>query len=371
MHAPHDASQLSSPNKPAPIFSLPASGEPIVTRDDLILVTGAGGFVGVSVVDMLLSYGYTRLRCLVRPSTQMRRLLAVLHRHGATVEIMEGNLTSPSLCAEAVKDVSIVYHLAAGVDKSYPGAVLNSVVTTRNLLNALVGLRRFKRFVNVSSFAVYDPEATRRGELLSEAAPLDPDPVRRGEAYAYGKVKQDVLVFHYEKEHKIPVVTMRPGSVFGPGRFGVTGRVGIDTFGIYLHLGGSNRIPLTYVDNCADAIVLAGLVRGAEGQIFNIVDDDLPTSRAFLKGYKKAVGQFPSIPVPYPISYALSILWEKYSRWSEGQLPPVFNRSRAMTEWRGNTYSNQRMKDVLKWTPRVPMSNALRAFFEFQAKAPE
>jgi nucleoside-diphosphate-sugar epimerase len=345
--------------------------DPIADRDELLLITGAGGFIGVSVVDLLLSYGYTRLRCLVRPSTPMRRLQAVIRRHSAGVEILEGNLTSPPLCAEAVEGVGIVYHLAAGVDKSFPGAFLNSVVTTRNLLDALIGQREFKRFVNVSSFAVYDPTAVRRGALLSEDTPLDPKPVTRGDAYAYGKVKQDELVFRYAKEHGIPVVTLRPGSVFGPGRKGVTGRVGIDTFGIYLHLGGTNRIPLTYVDNCADAIVLAGLVRGAEGQIFNVVDDDLPTSRTLLKGYKNAVGHFRSISVPYPLSYGLSILWEKYSRWSEGQLPPVFNRNRAMTEWRGNRYSNQRLKDVLKWTPRVPMTTALQRYFEFQSRTAE
>ncbi len=48
-----------------------------------------------------------------------------------------------------------------------------------------------------------------------------------------------------------------------------------------MHMGGNGLLPLTYVDNCADAIVLAGLVAGVEGEVFNVVDDDLPRSRAF------------------------------------------------------------------------------------------
>ena len=52
---------------------------------------------------------------------------------------------------------------------------------------------------------------------------------------------------------------VRPGYVYGQGKSAITGRVGIGSFGIFLHLGGGNRIPLTYVENCADAIVLAGL----------------------------------------------------------------------------------------------------------------
>jgi len=58
---------------------------------------------------------------------------------------------------------------------------------------------------------------------------------------------------------------------------------------------GQNTIPLTYVDNCAEAIALAGLRRGVDGDVFNIVDDDLPTSRQFLRLYKKHVKHFASL----------------------------------------------------------------------------
>ncbi len=60
-------------------------------------------------------------------------------------------------------------------------------------------------------------------------------------------------------------------------------------FGPFLHFGGFNSIPFTYVDNCAEAIVLAGLVSGVEGEIFNVLDDDTPSSRQFLKMYKQNV----------------------------------------------------------------------------------
>ena len=69
---------------------------------------------------------------------------------------------------------------------------------------------------------------------------------------------------------------MRPGAVYGPGKSQLTGRIGIDTFGVFLHLGGSNQIPFTYVDNCAEAIILAGLVQGVDGEVFNVVDDESP-----------------------------------------------------------------------------------------------
>ena len=83
------------------------------------------------------------------------------------------------------------------------------------------------------------------------------------------------------------------------GRRTIPGRVGIDTFGFFIHLGGGNRLPLIYVDNCAEAIVRAGLVEGIDGEVFNAIDDDLPTSREFLRLYKKNVKRIFSVYIPY------------------------------------------------------------------------
>ena len=133
--------------------------------------------------------------------------------------------------------------------------------------------------------------------------------------------------------------------------------------GFFIHLGGSNRLPLTFVDNCAEAIVLAGLKRDVNGEIFNVVDDEPVTSRQLLEAYKKTVKPFFSVRFPYFLAYGMSLLWEKYSKWSRGQLPPVFNRRRCSAEWKGNRYSNQKLHNRLGWKPRVPMEKAMASFF--------
>ena len=140
----------------------------------------------------------------------------------------------------------------------------------------------------------------------------------RFDAYGFGKLKQEELVKEYGRKHNLPYVIVRPGAVFGPGKQALSGRVGINTFGFFIHLGGSNVLPLTFVDNCAEAIVLAGLKPGVEGEIFNVVDDELLTSRQFLEAYKKKVKPFFSLRVPYFLAYAMCLLWEKYSKWSKG-----------------------------------------------------
>jgi nucleoside-diphosphate-sugar epimerase len=261
-----------------------------------------------------------------------------------------------------VKDVSIIYHLAAGIEKSFAGAFMNSALATRNLVEAALETGRLKRFVNVSSFSVYSNLAMARGAVLDESCPLETAFQERWDAYGFGKAKQDEIVIEYGKTRQLPYVILRPGAVFGPGKRALTGRVGIDTFGLFLHMGGSKVLPLTYVDNCADAIVLAGLVPGVEGQVFNVVDDDLLTSRQLLKAFKRAVGGFRSIRVPYSAAFALSAIWEKYSKWSKGQLPPVFNRRRCSAEWKASRYSNRKLKEKLGWKPRIPMAEAVQLF---------
>jgi nucleoside-diphosphate-sugar epimerase len=338
----------------------------IIDRDDRILITGSAGFLGPAVVESLLNHGFRNLCALVRPSSNLSRLESVVgrHRNGSRVDFMRGNLLSPADCAAAAAGARVIFHLAMGGDKSFPDAFMNSVVTTRNLLEASLQHACLRRFVNVSSFAVYANTGRNHANVLDESCPVEPHSERCGDAYRFAKIRQDDIVREYGDRFGVPYVIVRPGSVYGPGKQQITGRVGIDTFGIFLHLGGSNPIPLTYIDNCADAIVLAGVKKGVEGETFNIVDDELPSSRHLLRLYKRNVRRFPSVYIPHPVSYALCWLWEKYSSWSEGQLPPAFSRSRWYYEWKRTRYSNQKLKAVLGWRPQVPTAEGLARYFE-------
>lgn len=344
-----------------------AQSDFIIASGDLILVTGATGFVGSRVVENLLDRGFRNVRCFTRPSSRAAKIEAASgpkHRRGG-VQMFCGNLLSREDCIAATQGVVLVLHLAAGRgEKFYPEAFMNSVVTTRNLLDACLQHNCLKRFVNVSSFTVYTNTGKNPRSLLDEACAMEAHPERRGEAYCFAKVKQEETVAEFGEKHGIPYVIVRPGHVYGPGNEAISGRVGLDTFGVFLHMGGSNPIPITYVDNCADAIVLAGLTRGIDGEAFNVVDDDLPSSRRFLRLYKQNVGQFKSIFVPRFVSYSLCYLWEKYSSWSEGQLPPVFNRNRWHSFWKKTRYSNEKAKNRLKWEPNVPTAEGLRRYFE-------
>jgi len=339
------------------------SSEYIASKADRILITGSNGFIGSKVVEILLEYGFVNLRCFVRPSGRLGRLENAFSRFDGAknVELITGDLLSRDDCKQATAGVSIIYHLAAGMEKSFAGAFMNSALGTRNLMDAFLERGEPKRFVNVSSFAVYSNLSLKRGALLDETCSLEDAPQERFDAYGFGKLKQEQIVRQYGNKHNLPYVILRPGYVFGPGKRELNGRVAINTFGFLIQVGGSHLLPLTFVDNCAEAIVLAGLTAGIDGEVFNVVDDELLSGRQFLKLYKAKLERS-SVRIPYVAAYGLCFLWEKYAKWSNGQLPAVFNRRRCAAEWKGNRYSNQRLHERLDWKPRVPMKEAMEAF---------
>lgn len=341
-------------------MTISSASPELIGKDDLVLVTGAGGFIGRRVVANLLGRGFTRVRCLARTSGGKEALSELIGDH-QDCEIVFGNLLNREDCRRAVDGIKVIYHLAAGRgEKSFSDAFLNSVVTTRNLLAASVDSGVLVRFVNVSSFTVY----TDRGQLLTEDAAVETQPHLRGEAYCFAKSRQEAIVNEYAAAHGLPCVTLRPGYVYGPGNEAISSRVGIGTFGLFLHLGGNNPVPLSYVDNCAEAIVLAGLVPGIDGEVFNVIDDDLPTSREFLRLYKANVRSFPSLSLPRPISYLLCDWWERYADWSQGQLPAAFNRRMWKAYWEKGTFSNAKIKTGLGWKQLVLTNEALHRYFE-------
>lgn len=330
----------------------------IVEKSEPVLITGAAGFIGSRVVQNLLDRGFSNLRCLAR------RPIPAGKQADARLDWVSGNLLSRQDCNRATRGVRIIFHLAAGRgEKSFAGAYSNSVVTTRNLLEAALEHGNLARFVNVSSFSVYSNRHKPVRRTLDELCPVEEHPELRGDAYSFAKAKQDELVADYRKRYGAPCVTVRPGYVYGPGNLGITGRVGTGTFGLFLHMGGSNPIPFTYVDNCANAIALAGLKPGIEGEVFNVVDDLLPSSRRFLRLYKRNVRRFPSVYVPHFLSYLLCWMWERYSARSGRQLPPIYSRQEWHAYWKKTRYSNEKLKTRLGWAPAVSTAEGLRRYF--------
>jgi nucleoside-diphosphate-sugar epimerase len=242
---------------------------------------------------------------------------------------------------------------------------MDSVVASRNLLEAVVNELRPIRVVLVSSFGAMGVAELPRGAMVDENTPLEQHPGRR-DVYSHSKLRQEQLFWEYSAKYGFDLVVLRPGVIYGPGGGHFSNRVGLRLFGRFLHLGGNNPLPLTYVDNCAEAIVVAALTPGASGQVYNVVDDDLVTSKQYLALYKSRVAPVRSVPVPYPVLMWGSKMVERYSERSRGQLPAIFTPYKTKAMWGGNQFSNAKLKSI-GWRPLISTREGLeRAFAAFR-----
>jgi nucleoside-diphosphate-sugar epimerase/peptidoglycan/xylan/chitin deacetylase (PgdA/CDA1 family) len=326
-----------------------------------ILVTGAAGFLGKPLVKRLLAHGYTKIRCNVRRQADIPKLEALFGRDAqARLEYCVGNLRHREDAARAVDDVQLIFHLAAGKKGTAADLFLNSVVASRNLLDA-VGNRKPLRIVLVSSFGVYGVASLGRGAKVNEQTMLEPHPEWR-DHYSFSKFRQEQLFWEYQQRNGFELVVLRPGVIYGPEGGHFSNRVGLTIGKWLLHFGGNNPLPLSYVDNCAEAVVIAGTHKRAAGQVYNVLDDDPPTCREYLRAYKKYVTKVRSISVPYFGVRMLSYLVSKYHRYSKGQLPAILTPYKAASQWGGNRFDNSKLRSI-GWRQSIPTSEGLRRSF--------
>ncbi|WP_035349553.1 NAD-dependent epimerase/dehydratase family protein [Edaphobacter aggregans] len=333
-----------------------------------ILVTGAGGFLGKAIVERLLAHGEMDLRCMLRDTSKARGLQEIAARYpGAQLEFITVNLRNLAEIGPAVAGCEMVIHAAAALKGSPAEMFMDSVVASRNLLEAIVNEVRPMRVVLVSSFGAMGVAELERGAMVDESVPLERHPEKR-DVYSHSKLRQEQLFWEYRDKYGFELVVLRPGVIYGPGGGHFSNRVGLSLFGRFLHLGGKNLLPLTYVDNCAEAIVVAALHEGADGQVYNVVDDDLVTSAQYLSLYKKNVKPVRSVPVPYFALMWGSRMVERYSERSRGQLPAIFTPYKTRAMWGGNQFSNAKLKSI-GWRPLISTRDGLeRAFAAFRVE---
>lgn len=333
-----------------------------------VLVTGAGGFLGLRVIERLIAHGYQDIRCFLRDPGKAGALEVLAHQNPAVhLEFCSGNLRSASDCAKAVDGVSMVIHLAAGLKGSPAELFADSVVSSRNLLDAIAvpceSSPHRIRVILVSSFGVYGVAALQRGAMITEQTPLESRPDLR-DPYSHSKLRQEQLFWEYAQRHGFELVVLRPGVIYGPGGSAFSNRVGLQVGPVFAFLGGNNRLPLSHVVNCAEAIVVAGTHPESAGQVFNVHDNELPTAAGYLQGYKRQVRRIRSVRLPYTITAMLAWAIEAYHVHSLGQLPPIITRYKAAVAWGGNRFDNSKLRES-GWRQLVSTAEGLNETFRW------
>jgi len=317
-----------------------------------VLVTGAGGFLGRHVVAALLRRGY-QVRVLVRPTTRIDGLT-----WADQVDVFRGDLRSSASLAPAFDDMDVVVHLAARVGGSDGAQMADTVVGTERLLEAMARSST-RKLVLASSFSVYGWTEVRGA--LTEESPLETDLYRR-DGYAIAKTWQERVVRRVSHEHNWDLTVLRPGFIWGRDH-GYLAGLGQKLGRWHLVFGPSTRLPLTYVENCADCFAEAVENPQAVGATFNVVDGHEISIWHYLGEYLHRTGAREyRIPVPYGLALTSVRLADWINRQlcqGKAKLPGLLIPCRFQARFKPVRFSTRKLQEVLGWSPPLVFGRCL------------
>ena len=315
-----------------------------------VLVSGANGFLGQYVVARLLERGHS-VRAIIRPASPKPSWKS-------EVEIFRVDLRISDNLVFAFDGVDAVLHLAAPTSGDEDVQFASTVVGTEKFLEAMSG-SSVKRLVHISSIVAYDWARAKR--VMNEETPLLSDIYKMG-AYTIAKVWQERVVSRAAAAHSWDLTTMRPGFIWGP-QHAVIGGMGRIFGRVYLMFGPFTRLPLTYVENCANCIVAALKSPAAVGDSFNVIDGDQIRVLRYVLEYSRRSGRCGVLlPVPYRLGLVVALFASFVSRilfGKKGQLPSLLIPWQFERQFKPIQFDNQKLKDKLSWSPPFSFEECL------------
>lgn len=246
-------------------------------KNKRILVTGADGFIGSHLVEMLASE-----RCKVLALVQYNSFnsLGWLEEVSCLpqIEIVTGDIRDPFFCKTITKNIDVIFHLAALIAIPYSYVAPDSYIETNikgtlNICEAALA-SKVKKIIHTSTSEVYG---------TAKYVPIDEEhPLQAQSPYSATKISADALAMSFHNSYNLPLVIARPFNTYGPRQ---SARAVIPTI-------------ITQISNGMKEIVLGDL---SPTRDFNYIED---TCRGFIAIAKcdEAIGHIINIGSNYEIS---------------------------------------------------------------------
>jgi len=317
------------------------------------LVTGAAGFLGKAVVAALVERGKT-VRVLVRKPSAAKAM-------PAGVQVLVGDLGDPRAVDFAVAGARRVFHVGAAMRGSPRAFEAGTVWGTRNIVDACLR-HATERLVYVSSLSVLDHAGRDPQAKVDEESALEPEAQRRG-AYTQTKLVAENLVRTAIRERQLPAVIVRPGQIFGQGAERVTPNGTIAIAGRWIAVGEPTQtLPLVYLDDVVDALLLAADAGPALGQTINVVDPSTTTQGAYLERVKAKLGpELRLLRVPTGFFMFVAHGVELLGKLLRRDVPLTRYRVRSLRPLANFDLTQARTR--LGWEPRVGLARGLDETF--------
>jgi 2-alkyl-3-oxoalkanoate reductase len=320
-----------------------------------VLVTGAAGFLGSHVTDLLLESG-ERPRLLVRPGERPRMSA------GAVLDVHRGDIGDRAALEPALSGVDRVLHCAArtgpwGPEAEYERTNVRGLETLVRAAMA-AGVRRL---VHISSITVHGNDVCGAAD---ESAPLAGEP----NPYSRSKVAGELLLGRMIREEGAPVTIVRPGWIYGPRDTASFARiVRMVEQGRMLMVGaGENHLPLIYVRDAARGVLQASEAGPAVGRSYLLVNDEPVTQADFIGAIAAELAvPAPTKHVPYELGLMLGAVAENLAWLARRREPPPVMRYGIQLLGGENRFVIARARRELGFAPRVGLAEGVRRSVEW------
>jgi NAD dependent epimerase/dehydratase len=235
-----------------------------------VLVTGADGFVGSHLTELLVTQGY-QVKALTQYNSFNNWGWLENVNCKNDIEILSGDIRDLSYCKTISKDVEIIFHLAALIAIPFSYIAPNSYVETniKGTLNICQASKEngISRLIHTSTSEVY---GTAQYVPIDEKHPLQPQ-----SPYSATKIAADAMAMSFYNSFELPVTIARPFNIYGPRQ---SARAIIPTI-ITQIAAGKKEIKLgdisptrdfNYVEDCCRAFIMLVESEKTIGETFNI-----------------------------------------------------------------------------------------------------
>lgn len=285
----------------------------------IAVVTGANGFVGSHLVDLLLSRQY-RVRCITREKSDLKWLT------GKDVEIYNCGLFDKEGLRRAIKDAEYIFHVAGVVKSKKPeGYFRGNVDTTKYLLDIATEFREsIKKFVVVSSQTVAGPSLNEKPVVENDK----PNPIT---TYGRSKLAEEELAKSYMD--KLPITICRAPAVYGERDTEIF--IFFQTFnkGLFTTIGFDRKlISLIHVNDLVRGFLLAAESKIADGQTYFISSENFYTWEEVGEVTKRVMKKKPlHFKVPHSVVYILATVAQFFALFSSKPATLNIEKARDIT----------------------------------------